>query len=156
MTNALHTLIRGVVRATRNWPGPKHVYTKLYQQAAAAAGRLTSGNQSIVGIYARNTYAEGTWVPGVSDIDLTVVFRNASVHDRDRFHEGYGRLRTVFPMLGETRCSKSGTWRRGQLGDIPVTRHAIGKESAEPINCKSAMGATNVWIACGMRPRSTV
>jgi hypothetical protein len=73
----------------------------MYRQAEAAAGRLTRANQSVVGIYTRNSYADGTWVPGISDIDLTVVFRNASAPDLDLFHERYDRLRTVFPMLGE-------------------------------------------------------
>lgn len=102
MTNALHDTVRGFVRATHDWPGLTQLYAKVYRQAAAAAGRLASGADSIAGVYARNSYAEGTWIAGVSDIDLTVVFRNASVADRDRFHERYGRLRRVFPMLGET------------------------------------------------------
>src|SRR6188768_3181945 len=101
MANALRTLIRRFVRATRNWPGPRHAYTQMYRQAEAAAGRLTRANQSVVGIYTRNSYADGTWVPGISDIDLTVVFRNPSTPDLDLFHERYDRLRTVFPMLGE-------------------------------------------------------
>jgi hypothetical protein len=130
MTNALYRLIRGVVRATRHWPGPRHVYTKLYQQAAAAAGRLAHSEQSIVGIYARNSYADGTWLPGVSDIDLTVVFRNASAHDLHRFRERYDRLRTVFPMLGETELLEERhveAWTaRGYVGDQARRWQRIG------------------------------
>lgn len=94
--------LRSFVRATHAWPGAKQLYGFVYQRAAQAAGRLVLTNPLLLGIYARNSYALGTSIPGLSDIDLTVIWRNASRQDLNRFHAAYDRLRGMYPMLGET------------------------------------------------------
>jgi len=101
MNDGLRRLLRGAVRATHDWPVFKSIYRSRYRAAAAAAGRLRETNPAITGVYARNSYALNTWIPGRSDIDLTVVWRQASRKDVDEFHARYDLLRNRFPMLGE-------------------------------------------------------
>jgi hypothetical protein len=101
MDRRLHKLARRMVRATHSWPGPKQLYRSIYDRAAAAAGRLADDIGSIAGIYARNSYANGTWIAGISDIDLTVVWSNAHREDLESFYARYDSMRKTFPMLGE-------------------------------------------------------
>jgi hypothetical protein len=101
MNEGLLRLLRGAVRATHDWPVFNAIYRSRYRAAAAAAGRLRETIPSIAGIYARNSYALDTWVPGRSDIDLTVVWRQGTRQDVDRFYAFYDQLRKRFPMLGE-------------------------------------------------------
>jgi len=95
----LRKWIRGCVRATHEWPGPKHLYRYLYRRAAQEAGKLAGGR--LIGVYARNSYALGTWVAGISDIDLTVVWRNASNADVNDCQRRFDALRARYPMIGE-------------------------------------------------------
>jgi len=120
MTRMLVPLVRRVVRATHAWPGPKHLYRALYHRAGKAVGRLADTTGSIAGIYARNSYALGTWTPGLSDIDLTVVWRHPSAADLTTFHDQFDRLRRTFPMIGEVEMIEErhvGAWSsRGFAG----------------------------------------
>lgn len=60
----------------------------------------------ILSLYARNSYALGTWTPGLSDIDLTVVIRAGASPEQElatirRFWKRYASLQRWFVMLGE-------------------------------------------------------
>src|SRR5579862_7693821 len=101
MNSRFFEITKDVVRQTREWPVLCSIYRLTYHIAAEAFGRLGKGNKSIVGIYAHGRYALGTWIPGVSDIDLAVVWRGARRHEVDNFYKRYDRLRSYFPMLGE-------------------------------------------------------
>lgn len=111
--------LRNVVRATHDWPVAKQLYRRIYHRAAAAAGRLAESHSSLIGIYARNSYALGTFVAGISDIDLTLVWRNASREDRRKFDADWARLRRIYPMLGETEMLE-------QRHVAAWTTHAVG------------------------------
>jgi hypothetical protein len=93
--------MRQLVRATNDWPVANAAYRSMYRAAANAMSRLASENRAIAGIYARNSYALGTWVPGVSDIDLTIILREPTLTEISDLHIRYDRLRARFPMLGE-------------------------------------------------------
>lgn len=90
-----------VVRRTCDWPVLNSIYRLTYHIAAGAFGRLAKSNKSIVGIYVHGRYALGTWIPGVSDIDLAVVWRRAKRHEVDDLYKRHDHLRSYFPMLGE-------------------------------------------------------
>ena len=101
MSSTVPKWMRQLARATNNWPVANAAYRSVYRAAAGAVGRLASENRAIAGIYARNSYALGTWVPGVSDIDLTIILREPTVTEISELHVRYDRLRMRFPMLGE-------------------------------------------------------
>jgi hypothetical protein len=89
------------VSATHRWPLLGTIYKEIYRAAADSVAHLAKQNPAIAGIYARNSYALGTWEVGRSDIDLTVVWLQPSQEIIDRFHLDYSKLQKRFPMLGE-------------------------------------------------------
>ena len=99
--SAPHSLLRNLVRATHRWPLLGSAYRGIYEAAAGSVAQLAERNSHVAGIYARNSYALGTWEPGRSDIDLTVVWRDPSEGAIARFHSAYAKLQERFPMLGE-------------------------------------------------------
>jgi hypothetical protein len=101
MNESLLRLVRKTVRATHDWPVLNPIYRSMYRSAATAAGRLQEITGGAGAVYARNSYALNTWIPGRSDIDLTVIWREATRKQVDDFHGRYERLRKRFPMLGE-------------------------------------------------------
>jgi len=101
MSSTVRKLMRQFVRTSNDWPVVNAAYRSVYRAAAEAAGRLANESRAIAGIYARNSYALGTWVPGVSDIDLTIILRQPTSKVIAEIHLRYDRLRGRFPMLGE-------------------------------------------------------
>jgi hypothetical protein len=56
--------------------------------------------------YLRHGLTEGNWVPGLSDIDLTVIIDSKLTIDEEfsflrSFWNSYDRLKGIFPMLGD-------------------------------------------------------
>ena len=72
--NAVTSIVQTVVQATSHWPVAGSLYRSIYHSAARAVGDLASREPRLAGIYARNSYALGTWEPGRSDIDLTAIW----------------------------------------------------------------------------------
>lgn len=99
--NTASTLLQAAVRATHRWPVLGSIYRSIYTSAAEAAGELAARHAGVAGIYARNSYALGTWEPGRSDIDLTVVWIEPAAARAEAFSADYERLKQRFPMLGE-------------------------------------------------------
>lgn len=57
-------------------------------------------------IYLRHSLAEGNWVPGLSDIDLTIIIESGLNREKEfvflvTFWKSYERLKKFFPMLGQ-------------------------------------------------------
>ncbi len=98
---AASSLVRSVVRATHRWPLLGSVYRSIYRAAAGSVARLASREPAITGVYARNSYALGTWEAGRSDIDLTLVWRDAPESSIAAFYRSYADLVKRYPMLGE-------------------------------------------------------
>jgi len=109
-----------------------------YSIAISALGRLCARSSGVLGCYVRSGLAEGTWTPGLSDVDPLVVVGADLELDAERrtardFSAAYGRLRRVFPMLGELEmvnaqhlgarigngadAGAASSWLR--LGDVP-------------------------------------
>jgi hypothetical protein len=107
MNGSVQRLVRDVVRATHKIPGLKHAYRAIYARAAESAGRLCDANPRVAGVYARNSYALGNFIPGQSDIDLTIVWRDASASGVQDFYTRYAALQARFPMLGEVEMLES-------------------------------------------------
>lgn len=60
----------------------------------------------IKSIYLRHGLTEENWVPGLSDIDLTVIINSKLTVEKEfsfleKFWKNYARLKIIFPMLGE-------------------------------------------------------
>lgn len=99
--NAVTSIVQSVVQATRNWPLAGGLYRSIYHAAANAVGELATREPRLTGVYARNSYALGTWEPGRSDIDLTAVWSDPNPDSVARFHAAFATLKKRFPMLGE-------------------------------------------------------
>ena len=103
----------GVVRILRSlalrtnpyWPF-RHVNRLPYAAALRAFAGAFRARTELSSIYVRHGLAGGGWVPGLSDIDLTLILRTGLPADLEYgflvdFWRQYSRLKTVFPMLGE-------------------------------------------------------
>ena len=77
-----------------------------YYLAIQAFVRLCSSYASIKSVYLRSGLVERQWVPGLSDIDFTLIV-DANLNRADEFYflqkfwRRYSSLKTVFPMIGE-------------------------------------------------------
>lgn len=88
-----------------------------YYAAVKACKTLMARHPAIQAAYARNSFALGTWVPGRSDIDLTVTWQNPTVEDLPNgmteldvlgdWWRDYGKLQRWYPMLGEVEMIHS-------------------------------------------------
>jgi hypothetical protein len=96
-----YSLLRNLVWSTHRWPLLGAVYRGTYRAAANSVARLADRHPQIAGIYARNSYALGTWKAGRSDIDFTVVWREPREQAIEAFHSAYTKVQARFPMLGE-------------------------------------------------------
>lgn len=94
-----------VLRTNSVWP-----FSRLnripYNVAIKYIRALPKKFTSIKAIYLRHSMADGTWVPGRSDIDLTIITNpipdaSAEFAFLKSFWTDYQRLQTFFPMLGE-------------------------------------------------------
>lgn len=75
--------------------------------------KLAAQHRSISGVYIRNSYALGTWEPGRSDIDLTVIWPDPREREILQFLDSYSKLQQRFPMLGEVEiidANHFGAW----------------------------------------------
>ena len=89
------------MRATHRWPVVGSLYRSIYAAAARSAGGLAWREPRLVGVYARNSYALGTWEPGRSDIDLTIVCESPDAELAAQCYRDIAQLRQRFPMIGE-------------------------------------------------------
>jgi len=80
-----------------------------YRLALVQVRRLCRGFPEIKSLYLRHGLSRDDWVPGLSDIDLTVVISStlSSRAEYDflcAFRKSYTSLKKRFPMLGEVDC----------------------------------------------------
>lgn len=114
----------GARRALADWAagrsprGLLSVPFSAYYAAAAASVRLwaRASGQPVSDLRVHRGYSAADWRPGVSDIDLTGVWRDpgpdAEPAALESWARGYARLRRVFPVLGETVLADEASWRR--------------------------------------------
>ncbi|MDX6768730.1 MAG: hypothetical protein SF051_04305, partial [Elusimicrobiota bacterium] len=93
------------VVATRDLPGFAAAYAGLYALAARAAVALARRDAALASVLAHRSWATGRWRAGTSDLDLVVVLRGLEGEEGWRrlsaLWRGFGRLRRLFPALGE-------------------------------------------------------
>jgi hypothetical protein len=96
-----YSLLREAVHSTHRWPILGSTYRAIYHAAANAVKSLAKKTPPIDGLYVRHSYALGTWEPGRSDIDFTVIWSDPQEKAIREFQRAYTKLRNRFPMIGE-------------------------------------------------------
>jgi len=94
-----------VLIANRIWP-LRHVNRIPYWAAIRVFVSIFRRRPEIASIYLSHGLAGQDWIPGLSDIDLTVILDNAlsgapEYSFLEKFWITYDRLKRYFPMLGE-------------------------------------------------------
>lgn len=105
LSRSQQALRKWVLRTNAYWPFGQ-CSRAIYSGALKAFLLAFRGRKEISNIYLRNGMAESNWVPGLSDIDLTVLLRPDLTADKQfsfwvHFWKRYRSLRSRFPMLGE-------------------------------------------------------
>jgi len=116
----MRDFIRTVVLKTNPY-GPFWALNKTpYFLAIRAFLRLCKDFPQILSVYLRAGLAEGHWVPGLSDIDLTVIIDSQLSLEQEflflrSFWKRCDRMKNFFPMLGEVEILNNeqlGTWTK--------------------------------------------
>ena len=137
-----------VLKTNRIWP-----LRQCNRIPYAAAVRLLVGAfkrcPEIASIYLRHGLAGHEWIPGLSDIDLTVILENGlSVEEEyaflERFWSTYDRLKRYFPMLGEVVIlveGEFGLWQTYTSTTVQGQRGLLlhGRETAKNIGVDAAV-----------------
>ena len=98
--------LRRVIIKTSNLWGLRSVYTAYYRVAVKSLVREVSRCDGTLSLFTRNSYAEGSYVPGQSDIDAVIVIRDdlepAEIKAYLRsLYRALERLRKRYPMLDQ-------------------------------------------------------
>lgn len=126
----LRDLLRTAVLATNPY-WPFAAINKLpYSIAVQRLVRLCAAHGLIKSVYLRSGLVERAWVPGISDIDFTIVIDGrASLGEQlaflQRFWAQFDQLKSYFPMIGEVDVLTDATvksWSRFGLAGHS-TRH---------------------------------
>lgn len=118
----MHDVVRTAVLATNSYWPFSTVNKVPYHVAIKALARLCAQQRQIKSVYLRSGLVERDWVPGISDIDCTVIAdSNLSVADQlvflRQFWPRFTALKAVFPMLGEVDVLDDKTLKSwGQFG----------------------------------------
>lgn len=121
-------LLRKAVLATNGIPVVGTINRLPYHAATRLLGSRLGAIPEVCGLHARNSFAQGTWVPGRSDIDVTVILRQGLTPARAleavaRVKTGLAATRRLLPMVGEAdilsaedvAAYASPGWRRGEV-----------------------------------------
>ncbi len=102
--------IRDLVRIVVIKTNPRWPFSSLnkvpYYLAIKAFVRLCKKFPEIKSAYLRHGLIQGNWVPGISDIDLTIIIHSKLTVEEEfyflnSFWKNHDRLKKLFPMLGE-------------------------------------------------------
>ena len=107
----LKTSVQQLVLLLNRVPFALYITRLPYYAAVQACQKLMARHPLIKAAYARNSFALGTWVPGRSDIDLTVSWNRpfpeekaggvAELEALKQWWSDYEKLQRLYPMLGE-------------------------------------------------------
>ena len=117
--DARDTVRRVVVETNPYWPFSA-LNRMPYRLAIAAVARRMRRLAGVRALYLRNGLTRPDWVPGISDIDLTLVTESMPDARREyalmrAIRDEYRALKRVFPMLGELGVltpTTAGAWSR--------------------------------------------
>jgi len=104
--NSFEKALQQIVLTVNRWPLGMRLTKLPYRAAVVLFRRQLRRDPLILAAYARNSYANGTWIPGRSDIDLTVILREGGAPQEEyacvrKLRKNYASLQRWFPMLGE-------------------------------------------------------
>ncbi len=118
---------RGLLATNPHWPFSV-INRAPYRLALAVVGHRFGRLRGVSGVHLRNGLTRPDWVPGLSDIDLTVVIDDVGAAGDAALTRAiwteYGRLKRAFPMLGELAILPRralGAWSR-----FGITGHEVG------------------------------
>ena len=102
----LKQTLQRIVLTVNRWPFGLYLTRLPYYYAIHQLGRMLKRHPLIATAYARNSFALGHWLPGRSDIDLTLIIGSgAPLADEQaairHFWRDYADLQRWLPMLGE-------------------------------------------------------
>jgi hypothetical protein len=91
-----------------------------YSTAVRLFVNAVRGRREIASVYLRHGMTGNAWIPGLSDIDWTVILERGLEEADERdflewFWSTYDRLRRYFPMLGEVVILDEGEFRLWQI-----------------------------------------
>jgi len=94
------------------WPF-MHINRTPYHLAVQAFVHALRTRPEVRSIYLRRGLKKGGWIPGLSDIDLTLIVADGLSGQQEHdflasYHRRVRRLRSVFPMLGELEIVSEG------------------------------------------------
>ena len=145
----LRTLIRTAVVKTNAIAPFKRLNRIPYDLAVARMRRICRRFPEIKSLYLRHGLTRDDWVPGLSDIDLTLVISSElstrAEHDfLCAFRKTYRSLKTRYPMLGEVNClteSFCSGWTRFTMRGYEVRdwRLIYGTDTIEHLYSQSAV-----------------
>ena len=114
--------IRELVLRTNGYRPFRTCYGAIYRAAAACFVRYVVRNRRVVrSVYIRQSRNAPEWIPGLSDIDLTVILDAGLSPEEEyraleEFWAAHRRLKTLFPMFGEVEILNQhefGGWLAG-------------------------------------------
>jgi hypothetical protein len=103
----MRRVVRELVLRTNDFRLLQRGYGAIYSAAVACFLRYVARKQALVrSVYIRRSQDAQNWIPGLSDIDLTVILDappspEAEYRALEEFWAPYVRLKTWFPMFGE-------------------------------------------------------
>jgi hypothetical protein len=120
-----------------------------YWLAIHAFVRLCRRFPEIRGAYLRHGMAQGDWVPGLSDIDLTVTFAGGLPIEEElgflmRFRTAHAELRPMFPMLTHVAVLNEehlDAWTRFGIGGQEARQWKVLLGEAPACSCDDATAA---------------
>jgi hypothetical protein len=153
----MHRLLRELVLRTNRFGPFQKVYNAIYNTAVACFVHTVARKRPMVrSIYLRRGQNGHKWIPGLSDIDSTVILAASSSPKEEYllledFWAAYRRLRKLFPMLGEVEVlvpHELGAW-------LANTGWAPGRRAWELIygeqDAGLAFDATPDWPLSALR-----
>ncbi|MFA6316131.1 MAG: hypothetical protein WC943_01835 [Elusimicrobiota bacterium] len=147
------SLLLRFVLATNKLPGFRQVYAAGYHAGERAFRLLAALVGNVVSCSTWRGWKAGDLIPGVSDLDFVVIARSLTGESGKSWLQGfwkaYGRLKAVFPIIGETVVMTGleldaylshGGVRSGELS------RALGRKSASrPAELKCHVAS---WTEC--------
>ena len=106
MTTNIQLYIQKILIMVNHVPILRMLPRSIYHLAIKILQRECRHHPTILSVYIRGSFAEGTWVAGRSDIDLTIVLKNDLELAEEqaaikKIKKRYSFIQKIFPMLGE-------------------------------------------------------
>jgi GT2 family glycosyltransferase len=157
------SLLAGWVLRSKDIPVLRTLYAGYYHAALAALRLwLKASRLPVPGLWLRRGLAGTDWTPGGSDVDLAAELPDLPLEEEhawlDRWHGGLGRLRRIFPILGETQLATGREWRLyladGDIRSLELPREArpllgrvprAGEPAAADPGWLAARRSLDVW-----------